>query len=142
MFMRLVDAAEKRGLHARFEWRSADKGIYLTEVPKQQHELPLGYITLKALGRYEARHAEAAGLPEYDAMFELLGTTSEQLAGRYKGPDQAMRLKARPLGSNPRRSTGGWPSFVVEMGWAETLAELDDDAQLWLGSGTDVQVGC
>jgi hypothetical protein len=136
-----MDCIAESGRRVYLEYRYADKGIYMVELPRQEHAQPLGWIT-KLLNRYDLQQNTRAGATCDDEEFEMLGETCERLFRRSKGADVAMRRKGRPVGVNAaaRAGTGAWPNMVVEVGWCETLPELVQDAADWLDPSTDLQV--
>jgi hypothetical protein len=130
VYNRFLHKLEKTGKHSRTKY---EKGhIYMTELTEQPHEFVVSEIT-SSLFRYRDRQATHLGREPYD-VFCCLRSTTFDIGEIGKDADEAFR-PVRAAGAPSR-----YPNLVVEVGWCESLNDLDDDAQLWLSPHTTVQV--
>lgn len=127
-------AIERKRNDPRAYMEFRDGQVIIKELPNQEHEAPLEYIR-GLFERYSIQEGDN---------FERLGSTRMQVrAGLRKEADTTLsHLRRRPSagghGAIPPL-VGSFPALVVEVGWAEGIHELDQDAQEWLSHGTDVQ---
>jgi hypothetical protein len=130
VYTRFLHKLGKTGEHCRTKYEK--RHIYMTELSEQPHEIPLSEITV-SLGGYRALQAVYLGREPYD-VFDVLRSTTSDIGEIGKGADEAF------IPVRPEDSPLTYANLVVEVGWCESLNDLDDDAQLWLSPHTTVQV--
>lgn len=95
--------------------------ILIYECPSQSHDGPSRYFGGFVLAPY---------ILQEGMTFRALGSSRFTVAGSQREADECLRhlsfsdpaLRDRP------------PALVVEIGWTETIVQLDNDAQTWLKS--------
>lgn len=119
-FDAFVKAAERFHVSMRFEGGC----IFIYELPLARHEVP-SMTLLELGGRFQFAQAQRRAPPSLSE-FNFEGSTLFSLgpgSGR-RAADQTMR---------PHGNTNVFPPVIIEVGASETIAELDWDAQFWLG---------
>jgi hypothetical protein len=104
--------------------------VLLYELPSVAHEHPLWYIG-SLLARYNIQEGD---------VFRLTGRSAMTIAaGIKKEPDTGIISSQRISTTHGPGVVAEFPSLQCEVGWSESLLDLDQDAQEWLHPNTDVQ---
>lgn len=115
VFNQFIHAIDESNSLPKSYIRFVDGNVYIYELPCQQHEAPLRYISTQLV-----RYNDGFG----SNPFQLHGSTRYSIGLQRMEADETLRL---------RELRDQLPVAAVEIGWSETLWELHVDTQRWVG---------
>ena len=96
--------------------------VVVSDLAHPRHGIPI--MKFSGLAEIYSRAQGGRRAPPAPGDFSFLGDLSMHLGGSVRAPDATMQ---------PRNSATTTPVLVVEVGASESVAQLDDDAQVYLG---------
>lgn len=120
VFEKFIDEIEEKRL-IRSYMRLESGKVLIYECPCIEHDAPSRYFCGFVLGPY---------ITQKNSAFRALGSSKFLINGSMKEADESLRhnhFNTSALKDCP-------PALVVEIGWSQTLKDLDRSAQIWLKS--------
>jgi hypothetical protein len=114
---------KRGGLPKAMRYEASTGEIVIYDLGCPRHGIPIAKIN--GLAEIYSRAQGGRRVPPALGDFSLLADLDFSLGGSVRVPDATLQ---------PRGSAAALPVLVVEVGAFETVAQLDDDAQVFLGS--------